>query len=83
MTLSGQVYWYQFHQDSTLFPSVTMFQGSIPLFTTRPFKYRDLYPTSFGKLVELEPIEIWNTVVWGSILGESVFLQHVVALVIL
>ena len=24
---------------------------------------------SFGKLVELEPIEIWNTVVWGSILG--------------
>ena len=23
----------------------------------------------FGKLVELEPIEIWNTVVWGSILG--------------
>ena len=31
----------------------------------------------------MEPIEIWNTVVWGSILGESVFLQHVVALVIL
>ena len=44
----------------------------ITLPTTRPFKYRDLYPTS--KLVELEPIEIWNTVVWGSILGESVFL---------
>ena len=37
----------------------------------------------FSKLVELEPIEIWNTVVRGSILGESVFLQHVVALVIL
>ena len=40
-----------------------MFQGPIPLFHNtshhRPFKYRDLYPTS--KLVELEPIEIWNT----------------------
>ena len=36
----------------------------------------------FGKLVELEPTEIWNTVVWGSKLDESVFLQHVVALVI-
>ena len=74
MTLSGQVYWYQFHQDSTLFPSVTMFQGPnhyfITLPTTRPFKYSDLYPT-IGKLVELESIEIWNTVVWG-ILGESI-----------
>ena len=47
---SGQVYWYQFHQDLTLFPSVTMFKGPIPLFHNFPppdlLNYRDLYPTS-------------------------------------
>ena len=59
------------------------------LYTTisKHFPPPDLLNTEISippqKLVELEPIEIWNSVVRGSILGESVFLQHVLALVIL
>ena len=74
MTLSGQVYWYQFHQDSTLFPSVTMFQGPTPLFHNTSH-HQTLQASRNGTYRDLEHCI--------GLLGESVFLQHVVALVIL